>query len=253
MKKGDAEKRAKKLREEILRLNKAYFIDDKEEASEAVRDALKQELIKIETEFPDLITEDSPTQRVGSPLDGRLPKISHLTPKESLSDSFSHAELEEWTEQMERALGKENVAFAYTSELKIDGLNITLVYEHEHGGKYALLRAVTRGNGIEGEDVTHSVRTIEEIPLSFTLKGEHSAYAKASAKKPKYIEVSGEVYMPKTALAKLNKALPEAEKFANPRNAAAGSLRQLDPKIAASRHLRIFCYGLGKSTEEALQ
>src|SRR3989344_1608763 len=145
---------------------------------------------------------------------------------------------------MERALGKENVAFAYTSELKIDGLNITLVYEHEHGGNYSLLRAVTRGNGIEGEDVTHSVRTIEEIPLSFTIEGAHM---------PKYIEVSGEVYMPKAALAKLNKDLPEAEKFANPRNAAAGSLRQLDPKIAASRHLRIFCYGLGKSTEEALQ
>lgn len=240
---ADAEKRAEKLRSEIWRLNKAYFIEDKEEASEDVRDALKQELIALENEYPEIITPDSPTQRVGAPLDGRLPKITHITPKESLSDAFSHGELEDWIEQMERALGKENVAFEFLTELKIDGLNITLIYEHIQNGHYRLLRAITRGNGIEGEDVTHSAKTIESIPLSFTIeKSPH----------PQYIEISGEVYMPKAALQELNAHLPEQEQFANPRNAAAGSLRQLDPKIAAGRKLAVYCYELGKETTEAL-
>jgi len=241
--------RAEKLRDEIWRLNKAYFIDNKEEASEDVRDALKQELIALEAEHPELITPDSPTQRVGAPLDGRLPKIVHLTPKESLTDAFSHEELVEWIDQMERALGKEHVDFEFVSELKIDGLNVTLIYKKVQNAKckvqkYNLLRAITRGNGIEGEDVTHTVKTIESVPLSFVLDRKNT---------PEYFEVSGEVYMPKAALNDLNSALEEAEKFANPRNAAAGSLRQLDPKIAASRKLAIFCYALGKDTTEALE
>lgn len=239
---SDIQNRAEKLRDEIWRLNKAYFIDDKEEASEDVRDALKQELIALEKEHPEIITPDSPTQRVGAPLDGRLPKIAHLTPKESLTDAFSHEELLDWIDQMERALGKENVDFAFLTELKIDGLNVTLIYERS-GSHYALLRAVTRGNGIQGEDVTHSVKTIESVPLSFTTGRKDG---------PQFIEVSGEVYMPKSALDELNSALEEAEKFANPRNAAAGSLRQLDPKVAAGRKLAIFCYELGKETTDAL-
>lgn len=240
---ADAAARAEKLREEIWRLNKAYFIDDKEEASEDVRDALKQELIALEREFPEIITDDSPTQRVGAPLDGRLPKVTHLTPKESLQDAFSHEELVDWIDQMERALGKEQITFEFVTELKIDGLNITLIYERTEGQHYALLRAVTRGNGIEGEDVTHTVRTIESVPLSFTLDRKQT---------PELIEVSGEVYLPKAALEQLNKALPEGQKFANPRNAAAGSVRQLDPEVAASRKLAIFCYELGKQTTEEL-
>lgn len=243
MNQDQAATRAEKLRTEIWRLNKAYFIDDKEEASEDVRDALKQELIALETEFPEIITTDSPTQRVGAPLDGRLPKIAHLTPKESLSDAFSHEELVDWIDQMKRALGKENVTFEYVCELKIDGLNITLIYKHKGDGNYTLLRGITRGNGVEGEDVTHTIKTIESVPLSFVLTGNT----------PDVIEVSGEVYMPKSALEDLNKALGEGEKFANPRNAAAGSLRQLDPKIAAERNLAIYCYSLGKDTEDALQ
>ena len=239
---SDVQQRAEKLRDEIWRLNKAYFIEDKEEASEDVRDALKQELIKLETEFPNLITPDSPTQRVGAPLDGRLPKIKHLTPKESLTDAFSHEELLDWIDQMERALGKENVGFEFVAELKIDGLNITLIYEL-NDDHYILTRAITRGNGIEGEDVTHTVKTIESVPLSFVLDRKDL---------PKVIEVSGEVYMPKSALENINSALVAAEKFANPRNAAAGSLRQLDPEIAAGRNLAIFCYELGKETTDAL-
>jgi DNA ligase (NAD+) len=229
----EAHDRSAKLRDEIWRLNKAYFIENIEEASEDVRDALKQELIALEKEFPEVITKDSPTQRVGAPLDGRLPKIAHITPKESLSDSFSHAELEDWIDQMHRALGKDNVAFEFLTELKIDGLNVTLIYEHKNAGHYELFRAITRGNGVEGEDVTHTVKTVQSIPLSFELdRKEH----------PKYIEISGEIYMRKES----------AKDFANPRNAAAGAVRQLDPKVAASRELQIFCYSLGKDTTDAL-
>src|SRR5690606_18587942 len=130
--------------------------------SEDVRDALKQELIKLEEAYPDLITPDSPTQRVGAPLSGRLPKVRHLTVKESLQDAFSFEELDDWVTQMHRELGA-HVAFEFVSELKIDGLNISLVYERtdtKGTSEYVLQRAVTRGNGTEGEDVTHTVRTI---------------------------------------------------------------------------------------------
>lgn len=252
-----ASDRAAKLRAEIWRLNRAYFLEDRSDVSEDVRDALKRELIDIEKEYPELITPDSPTQRVGIALDGRLPKVAHLTQKESLSDAFSFEELEEWHVQMERALGKESIKMEYEVELKIDGLNISLVYEksraHWGAGKiesskklpasYKLLRAVTRGNGIEGEDVTHTVRTIQTIPL--VIHPKHNDL-------PNLIEIGGEVYMTKEALKKINKDLPEADRFANPRNAAAGSVRQLDPSIAASRDLRMYCYSLDAATSTAL-
>jgi len=243
MNKHEAVTHIEKLKEEIWRLNRAYFIENKPQASEDVRDALKQELIALEKEYPDLITPDSPTQRVGAPLDGRLPKIRHLSPKESLQDAFSRGEIEDWMDQMRRSLGKELKHFEYIVELKIDGLNISIVYER-HEGTYRLLRALTRGNGIEGEDVTHTVRTVEALPLSFTVKED--------TKLPKYLEISGEVYMTKAALKHLNKDLPEEEKFANPRNAAAGSVRQLDPKVTAERDLRIFCYALDPQGADAL-
>lgn len=244
MDKRQAQERAEKLRKEIWRLNKAYFIDNKSEASEDVRDALKQDLLKLEKEFPEIITPDSPTQRVGAPLDGRLPKVRHLHAKESLSDAFSHEDLLDWIDQMQRSLGKEDLTFAFECELKIDGLNISLVYEHQKGDVYRLLRAVTRGNGIEGEDVTHTVRTIESIPLTVEIPKGYTA-------RPKFMEISGEVFMLKSALKKLNKHLPEAEQFANPRNAAAGSVRQLDPQMAAERDLQMFCYGLDPKIADA--
>lgn len=244
MNQNDAAARAEKLRAEIWRLNTAYFIEDKEEASEDVRDALKQELLALEKEYPEIITPDSPTQRVGAPLDGRLPKIAHLTPKESLTDAFSLEELQDWIEQMQRALGKDDTTFDFLTELKIDGLNVTLIYQFDSkSAKYSLVRAITRGNGIEGEDVTHTVKTIESVPLSFAL--DRNNY-------PDVIEVSGEVYLPKAALEELNKQLPADQQFANPRNAAAGTLRQLDPEVAASRKLAIFCYELGRQTTEEL-
>ena len=243
MNKADAQQRILKLREEIWRLNKAYFIDDHSDVSEDVRDALKQELIALEQEHPDLITPDSPTQRVGAPLDGRLPKRKHMHAKESLADVFSHEELDDWVDQMRRALGKDNEEFAYLCELKIDGLNISLVYEHTEGNAYTLVRAVTRGNGVEGEDVTHTIKTIQSLPLHIRIDDGKNA--------PKFMEISGEVYMPKQSLKRVNENLPEGQQFANPRNAAAGSVRQLDPRIAAERDLAMFCYALDAGSADA--
>lgn len=242
MQKKEAAARAAKLKAEIRRLNTAYFTEGKNLVSEDVRDALKQELIALEKEFPDLITPDSPTQRVGAPLDGRLPKVRHLAAKESLMDAFALAELQEWHDQMLRSLGKADAAIDYECEEKIDGLNVSLVYGRVKDGAYKLVRAVTRGNGIEGEDVTHTVRTIEDVPLSIDLPDV--------PKHPKEFEVNGEVYMTKAALTKINTGLPESERFANPRNAAAGTIRQLDPQVAASRDLRMFCYGLERTVAD---
>ena len=236
-----AHDRIVKLREEILRLNHAYFIENRSDVSEDVRDALKQELIALETEHPEQITPDSPTQRVGAPLDGRLPKVQHYTPKESLMDAFTHEDLEDWISQMERALGKEEIDWELICELKIDGLNVSLLYTYTDD-RYVLERAVTRGNGIEGEDVTHAARTMECIPLSFAAEAESP---------PAHIEISGEVYMLKSALDRLNADLEETEQFANPRNAAAGSIRLLDPSITVERDLRMFCYSIDSATAEA--
>ncbi len=248
MDKEKAQKRMEKLRAEIWKFNRAYFIENKTEVSEDVRDALKQELIALEKEFPELITPDSPTQRVGAPLDGRLPKVRHLTAKESLTDAFSHEELLDWVEQMQRYLGTPDREFATICELKIDGLNISLVYALEkregNGALYTYQRAVTRGNGIEGEDVTHTVRTIQSIPLSIFAETK-------SGDAPRHLEIGGEVYMTKAALAQVNRDLEDDEKFANPRNAAAGTVRQLDPKAAADRDLRMYCYSLDTPSADA--
>lgn len=256
-----ATERIKNLRSEIWRLNSAYFIENRTDVSEDVRDSLKQELIKLEKEYPELITPDSPTQRVGAPLDGRLPKVAHLTAKESLQDAFSYEEVVDWLGQMQRALGNEK-RFEIACELKIDGLNISLVYKKVSdepfvtaqdkllaaSGKlvaYDLLRAVTRGNGVEGEDVTHTVRTIENLPLRIEIEARGRTM-------PDVLDIGGEVYMPKASLEKLNKGLEPEDRFANPRNAAAGTVRQLDPQFAAERDLRMYCYSMGTPSADAL-
>ena len=262
MNRHEAHKRILKLREEILQRNYEYFVLNKPGVSEAVRDSLKQELIKLEKEFPDLVTADSPTQRVGSPLDGRLPKVAHLNSKESLSDAFSLEELRDWEEQMQRALDKPGRHFECVAELKIDGLNITLVYEQKAGsGKreasYQLRRALTRGNGIQGEDVTHAIRAMESVPLTLrpldvgAPQPVVSLPNQGTQNAPRFIEIGGEVYMEKASLQKLNKDLDPEEQFANPRNAAAGTVRQLDPRVTAARKLRIFCYSLSRDFVEA--
>lgn len=263
MDKEHARQRIGKLKAEIQRLNRAYFTENRSLIPEEVRDSLKRELIQLETQYPDMITPDSPTQRVGAPLDGRLPKRKHLYPKESLQDAFSRADLDEWLDQMRRSLGKEHATFAFETELKIDGLNMSLVYKlqasrpngHSSGrasrklqAKYDFDRAVTRGNGVEGEDVTHTVKTIESIPMVL-----HVPTTYAHKALPKQMEIGGEVYLEKAGLKRINWTLPKEEQFANPRNAAAGSVRQLDPQVAASRDLQMFCYALDNASADALE
>ncbi len=234
MDKAAAHKRIEQLKAEIWRLNRAYFTENRSEVSEDVRDSLKKELIALERAFPELVTPDSPTQRVGAALDGRLPKCAHLHPKQSLQDAFSRADMDEWLEMMTRALGGERKP-EFELELKIDGLNMSLVYALA-SGTYRLQRAVTRGNGVEGEDVTHTVKTIGSLPL--TLTPPHIIGL------PELLEIGGEVYLEKATLERINKPLAEADRFANPRNAAAGTVRQLDPAVAAERDLKMFCYAL---------
>ncbi len=232
MHKEEAAKRIEKLKEKIKDLNYKYFVLDKSEVKESVRDSLKRDLINLENEFPEFITEDSPTQRVGSTLSGRFRKVKHSTKKKSLSDVFSADEIREWYTRIKKLV---NGKIEFVCELKLDGLNITVLYENG-----VFKRALTRGNGVEGEDVSHSVRTIESIPLSLNEEID--------------LEASGEVIMPKNSFEKLNKIQVEKGKneFANPRNAAAGSVRQLDPKIAASRNLDMFFYHIDSKVNEEI-
>ncbi len=226
MNKIQAHKRLQKLREEINHWNYQYFaLNTETDISEGARDSLKKELTDLENQFPDLITSDSPTQRVGSVLSGELRKIRHAYKVYSLADVFSGVEILAWEKRIQKLVPGENID--YLCEPKIDGLHIVLTYK-----KGQFVRAATRGNGIIGEDVTHTVKTIESVPLKL--------------KKEVDIEVGGEVFLSKKALANLNKIQKKKGEplFANPRNAAAGSVRQLDPKMAAERELDTFIYTL---------
>jgi len=228
MNKKDTNSRILKLRDQILRANQAYFNENREIIPESVRDQMKKELIELETKHPELVTPDSPSQRVGMPLKGKLPKVSHKTAKFSLSDAFSDAELIEFDTRVKRFLKVETVE--YSCELKIDGLNITLWYEQ---GK--LTKALTRGNGKIGEDVTHSIRACENVPLKLSESID--------------LEVSGECFIAKQDFKMLKEKYPD-EDYANPRNLCAGSVRQLDPSVAAERKLRLFLYELGQNKIE---
>ena len=224
MKKEDAKVRIEKLKEKIKDLNYKYFVLDESEVSESVRDSLKRELIDLENSFPEFITPDSPSQRVGSTLSGRFKKHKHTTAKKSLADVFSEEEIKEWYKRIKK-LSSGDLEFVV--ELKIDGLNITIQYEN---GLFK--RALTRGDGVTGEDVSHTIKTIGAVPLRLNEDVD--------------LEVSGEVFLPKKSFESLNKTNEKV--FANPRNAAAGSVRQLDPKVAASRGLSMFCYHIDKNT-----
>ena len=163
MEKPEAQARIEKLKKWLKDWNYKYFVLNKTDVDEGARDQLKRELEDLEKKYPEYVTPDSPTQRVGSVLSGRFPKVKHITQKESLADVFSFDELKDWEERMTRLLP--NVEFDYTCELKIDGLNITLVYENG-----LLDRAVTRGNGVEGENVTHTVKNYFFDSSFFTWK-----------------------------------------------------------------------------------
>jgi DNA ligase (NAD+) len=237
-----AEARVLELRTIIDRANRQYYVLDQPEITDAEYDALFRELTDLESQYPELITPDSPTQRVGGPPSDAFAKVTHRTPMLSLANAFDRDEVREFDKRLRRALG--DVKVEYVTELKIDGLAMSLLYED---GRYKI--GATRGDGYVGEDVTPNVKTIPSVPLSVTIPSEF----------PRAFEVRGEVYMPKRSFQRLNAELAAEGKplFANPRNAAAGAVRQLDPRITARRRLDTFIYALdpaggAKSQEQIL-
>jgi len=222
-----ARKRAAKLRDEIDKHSHLYHVEDKPQISDAEYDKLYRELVDLETEHPELVTLDSPTQRVGGAPSEAFAPVKHNARMYSLDNAFSIDELKAWADRVAR--GVSNVSFV--CELKIDGLAVALLYE-----KGAYVRGATRGDGFTGEDVTANIRTIRGIPVKLR-----------DAKPPDSLEVRGEVYYPKKGFERLNEELAAAGKptFANPRNAAAGSLRQKDPASTATRPLTYLIHGLG--------
>ncbi|WP_047983125.1 NAD-dependent DNA ligase LigA [Ornithinibacillus californiensis] len=226
MDKAQAQVKIETLKELLNRYAHEYYVLDQPSIPDSEYDQKLEELRKLEAEFPDLITSDSPTQRIGGePLEG-FQKVQHSIPMLSLGNAFNEQDLRDFARRASQGTDK---PLAFVCELKIDGLAISLTYEN---GKF--VRGATRGDGTTGEDITSNLRTIKSIPLSIKEKAK--------------IEVRGEAYMPHKSFLALNKQREEdgLELFANPRNAAAGSLRQLDPKIAASRNLDIFLYGIGE-------
>jgi DNA ligase (NAD+) len=227
-----AARRAEELRKQLEYHNHRYYVLDDPEISDSDYDVLLNELRDLEAEHPELRTPDSPTQRVGAePLD-KFPEVRHLQPMLSLANARNEEELAAWVLRSERYLARQGVEMGdvhFVTEPKIDGLAITLVYEDG-----VLVRGATRGNGEVGEEVTTNLRTIGAIPLRID-------------DAPPLIEVRGEIYLPLAAFATLNEERAAAGEptYANPRNTAAGSIRQLDPKLAASRPLSMWCYGVG--------
>ncbi|MEU1876142.1 NAD-dependent DNA ligase LigA [Streptosporangium sp. NPDC020072] len=216
--------------------NWRYYVLDSPTASDAQYDAWMRELRALEEEHPALRTPDSPTQKVGAPISSDFTAVAHLQRMESLDNAFNADDLLSWQVRAERLAERETAP--YLCELKIDGLAIALVYE-----KGRLVRAATRGDGRVGDDVTANVRTIADVPQRLT-----------GPDVPDLVEVRGEVYMPVEGFRKLNEQLVEAGKppFANPRNSAAGSLRQKDPRITAQRPLHMIVHGVGKWEGEPL-
>jgi DNA ligase (NAD+) len=216
-----------KLRHQIEEANYQYYVQDNPTLTDAEYDQLMIELQRIEQEHPELVTPDSPTQRVGAGPVQDVPQHRHPLPMLSLANARSEQELRDWHRRAQNILP--NATFTYVCELKIDGLAMALTYEQ---GKLTI--GATRGDGMIGEDWTPNVRTIHTIP--HRLRGEHI---------PDKVEVRGEIYMSISSFEKLNAELSQEKLFANPRNAAAGSLRQKDPRITASRQLSFFGYQIG--------
>ncbi|HTR07303.1 MAG TPA: NAD-dependent DNA ligase LigA [Paraburkholderia sp.] len=231
-KEATAAQRAVWLRAELERANHAYYVLDQPELPDAEYDKLFGELQQIETEHPDLITPDSPTQRVGGEVAGGFEPVVHDVPMLSLNNGFADEDIAAFDKRVSDALGKaDGAGVEYACELKFDGLAISLRYIDG-----VFVQASTRGDGTTGENVTENVRTIRSLPLR--LKGKRV---------PKVLDVRGEVLMFRRDFERMNQRQRDAghKEFANPRNAAAGSLRQLDPKITAQRPLSFFAYGIG--------
>ena len=264
MTRDEAEKRVQKLRELINDYRYHYHVLDESIMSEAAADSLKHELSLLETEYPDLITPDSPTQRVaGKPLD-KFTKVAHEKRMISLADVFSEEEIKDWITRNEKLIPGGKIEEFFT-DIKMDGLACSLKYRNG-----VFYQAVTRGDGLVGEDVTLNVKTIQNVPLSLSYEGSLLASSgrgpharlhgvrplavsvatseapSEANKEPAEVEVRGEIVIFKKDFEHLNEIQRkhgEAE-FANPRNLAAGSIRQLDPKVAASRPLKFIAYDL---------
>ena len=223
-----ARKRIEELRELLHYHNYRYYVLDQPEITDAEYDQLLRELISLEQQYPEFITPDSPSQRVGGEVAQDFREVTHLKPMYSLDNAFGPEDLKEFDRRVRSLLSGQEIE--YEVELKIDGLAISLVYENG-----VLVRGATRGNGTTGEDITANVKTIKAVPL------------KLKEQVP-LLEVRGEAYMPKQSFARLNELREERGEplFANPRNAAAGSLRQLDPKVTAERDLSAFMYAVGE-------
>jgi DNA ligase (NAD+) len=231
---AEARERHQDLAEQVEDHRWRYYVLDRPTASDAEFDSLMGELEALEEQYPDLRTPDSPTQKVGGAVSTEFTPVEHRERMMSLDNAFSEEELAAWVARIEREEARDA---EFLCELKVDGLAINLTYE---GGR--LVRGVTRGDGRIGEDVTSNVRTIDGVPHRLTGTDDYPV--------PELVEVRGEVYFPVEDFAALNARLVEAGKapFANPRNTAAGSLRQKDPKVTASRRLRMVCHGLGART-----
>ncbi|MBR9813862.1 NAD-dependent DNA ligase LigA [bacterium] len=226
-----AHERAAQLRAELAEHAHRYYVLDDPTVSDADYDRLYRELEAIEAEHPELVTPDSPTQRVGAAPSGAFDPVTHRQPMQSLGNAFSADEVREFDARVRKAAADPEAPVAYAVEPKMDGLAVSLTYEAG-----VLTRAATRGDGATGEDVTANIRTVRSVPLR--LRGDDL---------PALIEVRGEVFLPLDGFAAMNAAQAEQgnKPYVNPRNAAAGSLRQLDPNITAQRPLAVFCYALG--------
>ena len=231
-------KEIEELREEIRYHNRRYYILDDPVISDAEYDTLFQRLLELERQHPELITPDSPTQRVGARAQGIFSEVKHRVPMLSLENSSHDTDITDFDIRIRRFLGDDQ-PFDYTVEPKIDGLAVELAYE-----KLALTVASTRGDGYAGENITPNIKTILAVPLTLTeLKGGRPV--------PNRLEVRGEVYIETEEFEALNRkrVARRLPAFANPRNAAAGSLRQLDPRVTAKRPLNMFCYGIGEISD----
>lgn len=240
---SEAENRIEKLRQTILDLNYHYYVLDNPRVSDASYDSLLRELKDLEEKFPKYFDANSPTQRVGGEPLKKFKSVAHKTPMLSLNDAFSEDEMKTWYDRMVRLVGETAIKKSgFFCELKMDGLAVSLIYENGE-----LSYALTRGDGKTGEDITNNIKTVKAIPLE--LRKESKYYSLIANKR---LEVRGEVFMPTSSFEALNKERKKKGEplFANPRNAAAGSLRQLDPKITASRNLSFNGYAsLGIETK----
>ena len=235
MTKEQARKKIEHLRTELEHHNYKYYVEAKPEISDYEFDQLMKDLIELEKKFPDLVTPDSPSQRVGGePVEG-FKTARHRIPMLSMDNTYNYDELREFDERVRKGLGVDKVD--YVVEEKIDGVSISLAYE-----KGVLTLGSTRGDGHTGDNVTENVKTIRAIPLRIPRAG-----SKFKGKLPPFFEVRGEAYMPKKSFEALNAEREKVgeEPFANPRNACAGSMKLLDPKLVAERRLSIFTHGLG--------